>query len=93
MFIYEKENACGRSLFRYRCVLAAASAAVVAAVVASATAAAAAAYEDEYKDYDPSTAVTAKAIIVTHIKDLLFVFITYYVGLIICVTELSRKNI
>ena len=58
-----------------QCVSAAASATVVTAVVAAsaaAEAASAAANEYENEDKDPSTAVTAKAIIVTHIKDLLF---------------------
>ena len=54
-----------------QCVSAAASATVVTAVItASATAEAASAAANEYEneDKDPSTAVTAKAIIVTHYK-------------------------
>ena len=52
-----------------QCVSAAASATVVTTVVAAAAeAAAAAANEYENEDKDPSTAVTAKAIIVTHYK-------------------------
>ena len=61
-----------------------------AVVVTTVVAVSAAANEDEDYYKNPTAAVTTETII-THIKDLLFVFITYYADVNICVTYYLRN--